>query len=586
MTTLPDTTKNILTGAANYFANATISGENTYKETTSTEGKNGVTLSVTQTKGVTTNADKSAIVYEAGTDKKVTSVALGAVDFAKGGTLYEADGEAYRYAGANVSTDSLAVSFTSPETVTENDSMTLLAANETLADFAAQTKESAYTGVAAVPGLSIDGKITGSLAKSGNNVAYTVESNKASALTFGEMQWDGGAAFLDHSAALSNVSFDGAKVDTSNICFTDLDELVEGNKILVANYGGTPGSISGAVYSVGTGVTGQGQASMDGDNLIFTANSEAALDEEMAHNTLMGAEVGMAALAAGNEFIGTATEGLSLASNIGADGVSTFARMGGGSIRQETGSHVDTHTWNAILALGHKNEKEKSSFQYGAFFEYGTGNYTTHNGNERGDGSTRYTGGGLLAKWQKRDGLYVEGSLRAGSVHDDARNVLREADGTPHSYETNAGYWGAHIGVGKEIALANGDSVDVYGKYFHNRKNGVDFNANGAVYDLGAVTSSVLRVGARYTMKRERWNFYGGLAYEHEMDGKASGTVTAPGLNTSIRSADISGGSGRLEIGATMVPDKHSPWSLDFNVTGFAGKKQGVMGGVSVAWMF
>ena len=75
-------------------------------------------------------------------------------------------------------------------------------------------------------------------------------------------------------------------------------------------------------------------------------------------------------------------------------GVSSYANMGGGGMSQETGSHVDTHTWNAILALGYKNEKERGTFEYGAFFEYGTGNYTTQNGDERGDGLTHYTGGG------------------------------------------------------------------------------------------------------------------------------------------------------------------------------------------------
>ena len=46
--------------------------------------------------------------------------------------------------------------------------------------------------------------------------------------------------------------------------------------------------------------------------------------------------------------------------------------------------------------------------------------------------------------------------------------------------------------------------------------------------------------------------------------------MTAPGVNAAICSADISGDNGRLEIGATMKPDKNSPWSLDLNVTGFA----------------
>ncbi|MBR1553721.1 MAG: autotransporter outer membrane beta-barrel domain-containing protein, partial [Schwartzia sp.] len=303
---------------------------------------------------------------------------------------------------------------------------------------------------------------------------------------------------------------------------------------------------------------------------------------DQTHNTVMGAAVSMAALSMGNDFIGAATDGLSLASNIGADGVSSFAQMGGGSISQETGSHVDTHTWNAILALGHANKKDRGIFEYGAFFEYGTGNYTTHAENDlRGDGSARYTGGGVLAKWTANHGMYVEGSLRAGSVHDDARNVLRDGNGTPYSYETDAPYFGGHIGVGKEIPLANGDAVDVYGKYFVNRRNSVDFNAGGH-YDLDAVTSQVLRVGARYTMKRAKWNFYAGAAYEHELDGKANGTADG----VAIRGADTSGGSFRGELGATMTPGENSPWKLDLNVTGFAGKKQGVTGGVSVAFLF
>jgi outer membrane autotransporter protein len=255
--------------------------------------------------------------------------------------------------------------------------------------------------------------------------------------------------------------------------------------------------------------------------------------------------------------------------------------MGGGSIRQKTGSHVDVHTWNAILALGHQNKKERGTFEYGAFFEYGTGNYTTYNGDERGDGSTRYTGGGVLGKYTLNNGFYGEMSLRAGSVHDDARNVLRDANGVPYSYETDAPYMGFHLGLGREIAFDDIHSLDVYGKYFYNRRNGVSFDAGGH-YDLDAVTSQVLRVGARYTIKQDKWNFYGGLAYEHELDGKATGT--ADGME--IRGADTKGGSVRAEIGATMKPEEDSPWSLSLSMAGFAGEKQGFSGGVSVSFMF
>lgn len=110
----------------------------------------------------------------------------------------------------------------------------------------------------------------------------------------------------------------------------------------------------------------------------------------------------------------------------------------------------------------------------------------------------------------------------------------------------------------------------------------MDFNAAGDDYNLDAINSHIFRLGVRYTMKRDRWKFYGDLSYEHEFDGKAEGRVN--GLT--IRGADTSGGSARLELGATLTPSENSPWSLNFDVTGYAGKKQGIKGGVSLTYMF
>ena len=340
-------------------------------------------------------------------------------------------------------------------------------------------------------------------------------------------------------------------------------------------------------FRFGTTLKGTGTAKKDGNDLVFTVNTkpDGTPDievQEQTHNVLMGAGAGMATLSAGNDFIGAATEGLGQASNAGADGVSAYAQMGGGSMRQETGSHIDVKSWNAVLALGRKNEKPRGTFEYGAFFEYGRGNYTTHNGDLRGDGFTYYTGGGLLAKYTAKGGAYVEGSLRAGSVHGETQSIMLDENDEPYNCELDAPYLGAHIGVGKEIALKSGDSVDVYGKYFLNRRNSTSFDFGGQ-YELDALTSKVLRIGARYTIKRGgKWNYYGGLAYEHEFDGKATGT--ADGF--AIRGTDPSGGSVRMELGATMEPDAKSPWKLDLNLSGFAGKKRGMTGGVSVALMF
>ena len=57
------------------------------------------------------------------------------------------------------------------------------------------------------------------------------------------------------------------------------------------------------------------------------------------------------------------------------------------------------------------------------------------------------------------------------------------------------------------------------------------------------------------------------------------------GTKVPIPMPDPTTRSFRAEIGAKVMPEK-SPWSLDLNLSGFAGKKQGVMGGISIAWLF
>ena len=320
-------------------------------------------------------------------------------------------------------------------------------------------------------------------------------------------------------------------------------------------------------FTIGIAAEGTGLLSRDEQgNVIYKVDSIKAT--EQTHNTVMASAAGMAALTTGNDYIGAAGEGLFHPENIGADGLACYAKIGGGKLRQETGSHVNVNTWNAILAVGRKSEHKDSTFEYGAFVEYGKGNFSTFNENsQRGDGSVNYTGAGLLGKWTTKNGLYVDGSFRAGRIHESASNLLRD-DIRGYGYNERSSYLGFSLGIGKQFEAAHGDVVDVYGRYIFNRKGSMDFNAAGDDYNLDAINSHIFRLGVRYTMKRDRWKFYGDLSYEHEFDGKAEGRVN--GLT--IRGADTSGGSAR--------------WSLNFDVTGYAGKKQGVKGGVSLTYMF
>ncbi|ORT99606.1 Large exoproteins involved in heme utilization or adhesion [Anaerovibrio sp. JC8] len=377
------------------------------------------------------------------------------------------------------------------------------------------------------------------------------------------------------TVSAKNVEFTGVKVVAKDDTMTLLDQSAVTNKAVNVN--------EDSDFTIGIAVEGTGKVALDeNNNVVYNVKSVRAT--EQTHNTLMGAEATMTTLNVGNDYIGSAVDGLALPENTGKDGLATFAKLGGGKLTQETGSHIDVSTWNAILALGHKNVKKHSTFEYGAFFEYGNGNYTTYNdAAQRGDGSTRYTGGGLLAKWYTPKGLYVEGSLRAGTVHEDANGLLRDNMGNAYSYNTDTGYYGFHVGVGRELKLDRHTVLDVYAKYFYNHRNGTDFTVAGADYRLDDITSSLLRVGARYTEKRDdQWSFYGGLAYEYEMCGRAYGTVN--GLD--IRGADIGGGRIRGEIGAFIKPTADTPWGVDLNLTAYAGKKQGVMGSISTVYTF
>ncbi len=406
-------------------------------------------------------------------------------------------------------------------------------------------------------------------------------------LNFSSVPWNNSNAALNISdGSASDLSM--TTIQAPQVSFSGVKRLSSGSTMMLLNQSNvTPATnkatnlVAGSAFTLGTAMEGSGRLTLDADGNVVYLVENASVSEQ-THNTVMAAEAAVLSINSGNDFINSATEGLAQKENVGTDGLATYAKIGGQSMKQDTGSHVKLNTWNAILALGHKNTKKQSAFEYGAFVEHGWGNFATHNNGLRGDGSAEYTGGGLLAKWKTNNGTYVEGSFRAGTVNEKANNLLRDAV-QAYGYDERTSYAGFHIGVGKETVLKNGNLVDVYGKYFYNRKNGMNFNAGFDEYNIDAVTSQILRVGARYTVKSgSRWNYYGDLSYEHEFDGKATGRVN----DMAIRGADISGGSLRMELGASLTPNDESPWEVDFNLTAYAGNKSGFTGGVSVKYAF
>jgi hypothetical protein len=578
ITVVPTATQPILIAGSSMFADVNVAKEVAFDPVT----QNGVTLTGTRMntiKTTQTNVANDTITYELGA-KNVQTVDIGEV--AWGGAALDGSSADYNYGAAAIGTGNFG--FTNPEQVEADTPMTLLQANETLTAIVNEEKAKAYS-YTPVAGVTVDGNITGQMSRSGNNVVFTATENRATQLTFRDVEWKD--TLMTRPA---NITFAGANVDTSAINFTNINELAaESRMTLVSDFGNTVGTITGNRYTLGSGLQGEGAASLSGNDLIFTANTaaESLTPTEATHETVMAMDAGTAVLSTGREYVDSAIEGLGLVTNIAPDGTATFASMGGGANRYKTGSHVDTHSWNAIVAVGSKREHKKGDLEWGVFAEYGRGNYTLHDDNGgRGDGDTHYAGGGLLAKWTNKHNVYTEASIRLGRMSDSAKNMLTDNLGNSYGYNVHANYFGGHIGVGKIFKVKGNHDLDVYGKFFYTRRNGVNFDAGVNHYDLDSVASSLLRVGARYGSNDKKWNWYGGLAYEYEFDGESTGTVSTGAVSAAIRSASIKGSSVRGELGVRMEATKTNPWKADIGIYAYGGRHRGFGGTVTVMYMF
>ena len=104
----------------------------------------------------------------------------------------------------------------------------------------------------------------------------------------------------------------------------------------------------------------------------------------------------------------------------------------------------------------------------------------------------------------------------------------------------------------------------------------------GDRFSFDSVTSDRLRLGARYTADTDKaWSLYCGAAYEYEFSGDShmkAGQFDAP--EQSLQGSTVFG-----EIG-TVWGRKDSPWSMDVNLRGYAGEREGFSGMVQLAYAF
>ena len=415
--------------------------------------------------------------------------------------------------------------------------------------------------------------------------------NKFDAINFDKINWDNGSTVLNITENTEIDSLANTNINIKSLNFAGGAEINAGESMYIINgknlgIGTGTGKVDAlSNFTAGVAIEGTGMAEVasDGNSVKYTLTEVKQNDQIdlVAENRAVAA----AFVNQGTDLISDSLDTISRDSNYG---VKIFAAVHGNRSKYDVNSDIKINGWSTIVGVGNAGKFDNGSeFSWGVFYENGSGNYRTFNefNNEffRGDGSLVYNGGGIAARYTNKNGVYTEGSLRAGMLKSDMDNALRDGAGNFYGYESESAYYGAHIGIGKIISLSENSDLDVYGKFFHTYTEGDSFKVAGDEFEFDSINSDRLRIGARITSNKEnKFSTYYGLAYEYEFNGDAD--MTAQGLKAPTQS--LQGSSVMAEVGFNYQPTPTSPWSFDLNMRGYTGERQGGSFNVQATYTF
>ena len=253
-------------------------------------------------------------------------------------------------------------------------------------------------------------------------------------------------------------------------------------------------------------------------------------------------------------------------------GGAVFASTGLGDQRINSGSHIDVTGGSVKAGYAHNFKNENSTTLASVFAEYGYGDYDSQlDDGTRGKGKTQHFGAGVFANHSFENGLYIQGSIKAGQVKSDyeSSDLGSHALGDTVNYETDSTYIGTHIGVGQVMQLGENSTLDAYAKYFYTRTSADDAKlSSGETYNFDAVDSHRLRIGARYEYAiNNNVGVFAGGAFEREFDAQANARYQ--GFN--LPSPSMKGNTGIVEAGVSTS----GTVKVEASIQGFGGKRRG-----------
>ncbi len=265
-----------------------------------------------------------------------------------------------------------------------------------------------------------------------------------------------------------------------------------------------------------------------------------------------------------------------------------FGAIRGGHTRYKTGSHADLDGINLVTGATHTFKGQNADFTGGIFFEAGYGDISTENRIGRktlkGDGDSKYYGGGLIVRYDLTEGSlkgsYARAALRAGRLFSDYTNN-DALDGLKFSLDSN--YYAGFVGIGHLRELTPTIQMDLRAQYMFSRLKGKTVAIGDDLYRFKDTDSHRTHLGLELSYTANpRINPFVSFAWEHEFDGKANTSISS----YAIDKASLTGSTGIVKVGLSMKPSKESNFSLDAGVAGYFGTQKGVNGELRMQYRF
>ncbi|WP_240907643.1 autotransporter outer membrane beta-barrel domain-containing protein [Sutterella wadsworthensis] len=230
--------------------------------------------------------------------------------------------------------------------------------------------------------------------------------------------------------------------------------------------------------------------------------------------------------------------------------------------------------------------------EVGGFMEMGHGTYDTKTadvgslfGVATGDGKHNYVGFGVYGNYVTPvDWLHVTGYVKGGWLRSE---FAVDLGGVDEDFDRNSNYWGAHLGVYGEFAMADKFKNRTFINYFYDGREGENYRSKGGVeYHLDALNLHRAQVGSVFEYAyTSTLRPYVALTYEYAFKADAKGKFTDQDGSMALNAADLEGSTGIASMGWTYQNEAKS-FEFDIGLNGYVGKRQGVSAQAQAAWKF